>query len=157
MTRNGMRTDWVLCDHREASDLLSQCLLWTGGVIAVSFPSSSGSLGQWLVTYFVLSWTSSLAVSSDRHCDFSIVVLPFYYLSVYLDSVWFLGEIRTAVCIVSMSFCSIVHSGFLSILVLVYLAQNHCFIWSLLAVCLTFWARNYFFFLPWGKCGKQFR
>lgn len=43
--------------------------------------------------------------------------------------------------------CLFCHTSFLSILVLVHLAYNWCFIWLLWAVCLAFWVRNYFFCL----------
>lgn len=61
---------------------------------------------------------------------------------------------NTALCILSMSFCN---TSLPSPLVLVHLAWNWCFIWSLLTVCLAFWARNYFFFLSAEKKVTIFR
>lgn len=50
---------------------------------------------------------------------------------------------NAALCVLSVSFCN---TSLPSPLVLVHLAWNWCFIWSLLTVCLAFWARNFFFF-----------
>lgn len=113
-------------------------------------PSPSGSLGMRLFPSAPYSLSRTRQLSDWQWSViliFNAYFCHFYYPNIYLISFYFfsLGENRTQLfaCILSMSFCN---PSVTSVLVLVHLAGNWCFIGSLLTICQAFWARNYYFF-----------